>query len=70
MGLIKTTQPGYLKDERSGLVVNGNVEQLEAYRKTRTAIKKARDLEAEVTEIKSTLAKQNILLQQILEKLK
>lgn len=67
--MIKTNKPGYLKDERSGLVVNGNVEQLENYRKTRNAIKKARDLEAEVGEIRATLAKQNILLQQILEKL-
>lgn len=62
--LIKTDQPGYLKDTSSGAIINNDDEEYRKFQAAREASKKNKDLCKRINDVEGDLKEiKNLLLQ-------
>jgi hypothetical protein len=67
---LKTNIDGYVKDKKTGIVINRNQSDLSAYKKQRDAIKRTKKLEADLCSLKAKEEENTKLLQELLSLIK
>jgi len=68
MSLMKTNVPGYMKDDKSKMVVNTNQEEYNHYLDMRNQIIKERELAAKINTLEEKMESIESVLTQILKK--
>lgn len=69
MSYVKTNVPGYLKDEKTGMVINKDVKEYQIYLAQRSKILSNKELGTKVDAMESEISEIKSLLLQVIKKI-